>query len=139
MGRGDGERAQLHLGYGASVWLCAAHRSPEFQTRRAGRDLVASLSAVWSAAGCLTASRSRALRAHLARVAAGGPSTAAPRQSRRRPGSYAWPHVRTEVARRVAGGEAPARVIEDVRAQLAREAARPPSVRAMRRWLSEGR
>jgi len=43
----------MHLPFGLSVWLCAAHRSEEFLTRRAGRDLVVSLSGVWDAAGCM--------------------------------------------------------------------------------------
>ena len=48
MGPGEGERAELHLPHGVSVWLCEAHRSAEFLERRAGRDFTASL---WRAAG----------------------------------------------------------------------------------------
>jgi hypothetical protein len=50
-GAGDGPRAEHNLTHGVSVWLCAAHRSDEFQRRRAGRDFVASLHAVWRASG----------------------------------------------------------------------------------------
>jgi hypothetical protein len=81
MGPGTGERAELHLPHGVRVWLCAAHRSADFLTRRAGRDLVASLGGMWRAAGALTASRRRALEAHLDRLG-GAPA------ARRRPGSY---------------------------------------------------
>ena len=81
MGPGEGPRAELHLGHGVRVWLCGAHRAPEFVTRRAGRDLVASLGAMWRAAGALTAARRRALEGHLGRL---GSAPAA----RRRPGSY---------------------------------------------------
>jgi hypothetical protein len=69
MGPGAGGRAPLRLGFGVSVWLCGAHRSDDFVRRRAGRDLVVSLTAVWDAAGCLTAARRRALRSHLERIA----------------------------------------------------------------------
>ena len=50
MGRGEGERARFILPGGVRVWLCAAHRSEEFQRRRAGRDFWVSLHAVWRAA-----------------------------------------------------------------------------------------
>jgi hypothetical protein len=83
MGPGEGERAQLHLPFGVSVWLCAAHRSEEFQRRRAGRDLFVSLSGAWDAGGSLTKRRMRALEAHRARLLA----TAAP-PTRPLPGSY---------------------------------------------------
>ena len=46
-GPGRGPGAALHLPGGVRVWLCAAHRSPEFLSRRAGRDLGASLLHVW--------------------------------------------------------------------------------------------
>ncbi|HSI30644.1 MAG TPA: hypothetical protein VK951_04875, partial [Miltoncostaeaceae bacterium] len=88
MGPGEGERGQLHLPGGVSVWLCAAHRSPEFLRRRAGRDLAASLMRAWEAAGCMTRRRGRALDAHRARLAEP--------PGRARPGSYAWPELRRE-------------------------------------------
>ena len=68
MGRGEGERAQLLLPGGVSVWLCAAHRSQAFQRSRAGRDFHVTLSYVWQAAGCLTARRRRALEVHRQRL-----------------------------------------------------------------------
>src|SRR5215510_9884167 len=89
MGPGEGDRAQLHLPYGVSVWLCGAHRSAEFQRRRAGRDFVASLMRAWAGAGCFTRARGRALDAHRARLLGAGPA-------RPRPGSYAWPELRRE-------------------------------------------
>src|SRR4051794_41315611 len=47
MGRGDGPRALYHLPLGISVWLCAAHRNPEWLGTRGGRDVVTSLRTVW--------------------------------------------------------------------------------------------
>ena len=105
-GPGQGGREQVHLTHGVSVWLCAAHRDPAFLGRRAGRDFAASLGAVWSAAGCLTRRRSRAIEAHLTRVR--GPRT------RELEGSYAWPALRAEAERRFAGGEPPRAVIADL-------------------------
>src|SRR5262245_20514967 len=132
MGPGEGERAQLHLPYGVSVWLCGAHRSAEFQARRAGRDFVASLWRAWEAAGCLTKARSRALEAHRARVLGqGGP--------RSRPGSYSWPALRREAEARFAAGEAPGRVMRELRERALGGAAVPPSRRTLRRWFQEGR
>ena len=132
MGRGEGERAELHLPYGVSVWLCAAHRSVEFQMRRAGRDFVASLSRAWAGAGCLSRARQRALDAHRARVLELRPA-------RRRPGSYSWPALRREAERRFAAGEAPRRVIEELRRRERSGRALPPSARTMRRWFGERR
>ena len=132
MGRGEGERAELHLPYGVSVWLCAAHRSNDFRTRRAGRDFVASLSRAWAAAGCMTRARHRALDAHLAGLRA----APAPRD---RPASYSWPALRRDAERRFAAGEPPRRVMEDVRAQAAAGPAVPPSPRTLRRWFRERR
>ena len=104
-GAGDGPRAEHHLTHGVSVWLCGAHRSDEFQRRRAGRDFVASLQAVWRAAGIRSKRHEAALSAHLDRVR---------RQPQRaQPGSYSWPSLRREAERRFSAGEQPRRVIED--------------------------
>lgn len=132
-GAGQGRRAEVHLPGGVSIWLCAAHRSPEFLTRRAGRDLATSLLHVWRAAGCLTASRSRAIDLHLARIAAEAPS-------RERPGSYSWSTLRREAEERFAAGEPPSAVITRLRSrEEGAGLARPPSVATMRRWFREGR
>jgi hypothetical protein len=130
-GAGDGPRAEHHLTHGISVWLCGAHRSDEFQRRRAGRDFVASLHAVWRAAGIRSKRHEAALSAHLNRVR---------RQPQRaQPGSYSWPGLRREAEHRFSAGEHPRRVIEDLRRQHAGLAANVPSVRTMRRWFSEAR
>ena len=132
-GPGEGQRAKLHLTHGVSVWLCAAHRSPTFLRRRAGRDFYASVHALWQAAGCLGARRMRALQDHLRRVhqpVAG---------ARPRPGSYAWPHLRREAERRFAAGQAPRAVIGEIRARHHGGPAPGPSLRTLRRWFSEGR
>src|SRR5262249_54653911 len=99
-GPGRGERAELELGHGISVWLCAAHRAPDFLTARSGRDLVVSLIAVWEASGCLTQRRHRALDAHLAAIRRKA-------TARARPGSYAWPELRRAVERRAGAGGPP--------------------------------
>jgi hypothetical protein len=117
--------------HGVTICLCAAHRSPEFLRRRGGRDLVGRLHALWSGAGCLTRNRARALEAHLRRV--GQPGEAA------RPGSYAWPELRTEAEARFAAGERPETVIAELRSRHAGDPARPPSSRTMRRWFQDGR
>ena len=62
-GPGEGGRQLVTLTHGVAVWLCAAHRSAEFMTRRAGRDFAASLMAVFRAAGCHDGRRSRAVQA----------------------------------------------------------------------------
>jgi hypothetical protein len=134
MGPGEGERAQLHLPFGVSVWLCAAHRSDEFQRRRAGKDLAVSLSGAWQASGVLTRRRQRALEAHLARLTAGDRE-----RPRRRPGSYSWPGLRAEAEARWAAG-APARpVIDELRARHARSRALVPARATMYRWFHEAR
>jgi len=134
VGKGRGRRAQLHLPGGVSVWLCEAHRDPEFLRSRACRDIVVSLMHVWRSAGCLTARRSQALTALRDQL------LIAPRTPTR-PGSYAWPTLRLEAERRFAAGEDPAVVIDDLRnrEQDRSSPARPPSVRTMRRWFREGR
>jgi hypothetical protein len=135
MGRGEGERAQLVLPGGVCVWLCAAHRSESFQRRRAGRDFVVTLRYVWQAAGCLTARRERALDVHrerLLRQASGPPP-------RSRPGSYTWPALRREAEGMWAAGAPLARVIDTLRARVARGEARPPSRQTMYRWFGEAR
>ena len=132
MGPGSGPRARLHLPFGLSVWLCAEHRSHEFLTRRAGRDLVVSLSGVWDAAGCMSASRQRAMIGHLARV------NAAPAASPR-PGSYSWPDLRQEAERRFARGERPSVVIRELRERHSGDPATVPSVRTMQRWFTDAR
>ena len=132
VGRGEGPRARLHLPGGVSVWLCAAHRSPEFLRRRAGRDFFASLSAVWEAGGRITARQRQALEMHVARVVA--PPAVVPR-----PGSYSWPDLRREAELLWAGGAPAGPVIDRLRARESRGSARPPSRPTMYRWFREGR
>src|SRR5438876_667905 len=110
-GPGEGPRARLYLTHGVAVWLCAAHRAPAFVRRRAGRDLAATLGALWSGAGCFGARRRRALEDHLRRVRQPGSG------ARRRPGSYAWAALRQEAERRFGAGEPPAAVIAELRAR----------------------
>src|SRR6478672_8684537 len=135
MGRGEGERAQLLLPGGVSVWLCAAHRSDAFQRSRAGRDFQYTLFCVWQAAGCLTARRRRALEVHRERMLrqARGP---APRP---RPGSYTWPRLRRDAEAAWASGASLASVIRKLRERASRGEANPPSLTTMYRWFGEAR
>jgi hypothetical protein len=131
-GPGRGVRAEVTLTHGVRVWLCEAHRSPEFLRARAGRDFAASLLSCFRAAGCLSGRRSAAIDAHLRRVREGA-------RARGRPGSYGWPRLRDEAEARFARGERPQQVIDALRARHAGGQATPPSVRTMRRWHAEGR
>lgn len=121
--------------FGVSVWLCdTAHRSQEFQRRRAGRDFVLTLSGAWQAAGVLTRRRQRALEIHQARLTAR-------REQRpvRRPGSYSWPGLRAEAEARWAAGDPARVVIDELRARHRRAAALAPSRATMHRWFREAR
>lgn len=130
-GAGEGVRSRHHLTHGVWVWLCEAHRSVEFQRRRGGRDFVASLAAVWGAAGTMTRRHDHALRRHLARVR--------PRRDPSElPGSYAWAALRREAERRFAGGEDPAVVIRELISVPIVGASRP-TYRTLRRWFADGR
>ncbi len=129
--RTRGRTSVVRYGYGVSVWLCAAHASPEFQTRRSGRDLVLTLQRLWQAHGCLTAARQHALSAHLAACTAAA--------QRPRPGSYSWPDLRAEAERRFAAGAAPHLVTRDLRSPIAGCPGRLPSARTIRRWHSQRR
>lgn len=130
-GPGEGTRARHHLTHGVSVWLCEAHRTTDFQRRRGGRDFVASLAAVWGAAGTMTRRHDDALRRHLARVRPRG-------EPRDLPGSYAWAALRREAERRFANGEDPTVVIAELVAAPIVGASRP-SYRTLRRWFTDGR
>mgnify|MGYP003500306306 CR=1 FL=1 len=130
-GPGQGAREELRLTHGVSVWLCAFHRSLDFQTKRAGRDLVVSLSYVWGAAGCLNRSRRKALAAFM--------NSLRPAPSPPPPGSYAWPELRREIEARFAAGQSVSEVAADLARSWATNEARPPSRRTLQRWFHEGR
>ena len=122
---------RVALGYDMGVWLCPGHASPDFQTRRSGRDFVRTLSGVWRANGCLTAARSRALHAHLAGL------TARPRRAR--PGSHAWPELRRQVEAAHAEGQRPHDLADSIHATSASCPAHPPSRRTLERWATQRR
>ncbi len=128
--RGTTKRVQLT--HRVSVWLCAAHASREFQTRRGGRDFVRTLHGVWQANDCLTVARDHALTAHLERLRQ-------PRPQRPRPGSYAWPDLRRTVEAGYAAGATPADAHATVQQQHAAGPARPPSHHAIQRWHTQQR
>lgn len=133
---GDGPipRAQLHLPFGVSVWLCEAHRSEDFQRRREGHELCDALAAIWEACGAMTPNRQRSLDAHRARLTVPPPARAP-----RRPGSYSWQPLRDEAEARWAAGEPVGRVIDELRGRHLDGMAVVPSHATMRRWFREGR
>jgi hypothetical protein len=131
--RTRGKTVNVDLGRGVHVWLCQAHASDEFRRRRSGRDFVLTLHRLWSAHGCLTKPRSRALDDHLAAM------RSEPRSPRHRPGSYAWANLRAEAEQRFFDGEDPARVIVELRDRHAPDYAQVPTARTMRRWFHERR
>jgi hypothetical protein len=115
-----------------SVWLCADHAGAGFQTRRGGRDFVRTLLGVWKANDCLTNARSRALDAHLERLAG-------PPPQRPRPGSYSWPGLRRRLEAEYAAGATPAQVTPGVQSTYATNPAVPPSRRTIQRWHAQRR
>lgn len=131
--RTRGKTAKVDLGRGVQVWLCRDHASDEFRRRRSGRDFVLTLHRLWSAHGCLTKPRSRALDDHLAAMRSEPPAL------RHRPGSYAWANLRAEAEQRFFDGEDPARVIAELRDRHAPDYAQVPTARTMRRWFHERR
>ncbi len=127
--RTRGKTERVALGYGVAIWLCRDHASVQFLTKRSGRDFVRTMSGVWEANGCLTASRHKALRAHLAAL---GP------RNRGRPGSYAWPRLRVAAERMYAAGAGTQSVHEKIgRAPLG--VCEAPSLRTVYRWRAEQR
>jgi hypothetical protein len=131
--RTRGKTQRVQLTHRVSVWLCADHACPAFQTRRSGRDFVTTLAGVWKANDCLTVARSNALAAHLQ-------SLRQPKPERPRPGSYTWPDLRRDLERAYADGTTtPGRAHTAVHAQHGAGPARPPSRRTIQRWHAQRR
>ncbi len=134
----DGSSEPVDLGFRVHVWLCAAHRDPVFLTAGDGHDLVEALTAVWESLGAMSASRRRALDAHLALLGPRDP-VAVPR----RRGSYAWPTLRLEAQAMLARGEGPGVIVAEIRrvaaARSGPDGPTPPSTTTIRRWLREDR
>jgi hypothetical protein len=128
--RTRGQTARIEFGYGVAVWLCERHAAVEFLTRRAGRDIVATLQQLWTAHGCMTAARRRALESHLRAMRT--------RQARPRPGSYAWPKVRLRAENEFAAGRT-THVVAVRILEAAYGDASAPSLRTIRRWRTERR
>jgi hypothetical protein len=118
--------------HGITIWLCDHHRSDTYMQRRSGGEFVERLAAAWAAAGMLTIRRRDALSAHCQRIEAGD-------TKREQPGSYSWPQLRREAERRYAAGEAPAKVIHELRQNYRDGPAMVPSIRTMRRWFTQAR
>jgi hypothetical protein len=128
--RTRGRTERIEFGYGVAVWLCQRHADVQFLTRRGGRDIVATLQQLWTAHGCLTTARRKALESHLHSLRT--------RPRRPLPGSYAWPAVRARAERQFAAG----RPTQTVASQILRAAygdATAPSVRTIRRWRTQRR
>ncbi|HET6173524.1 MAG TPA: hypothetical protein VFD90_12995 [Gaiellales bacterium] len=132
--RTRGRTQVRELTHGVRISLCEGHHSVAFMRRNAGRDFAVTLSRMWSAQGCLTRARSRALAAHLNAVRALGT-----RIARARPGSYAWPRLRREAEEHFARGDGVIATILRLRDRHARDHAKVPSIRTMRRWFAQGR
>ena len=130
--RGHSDRVLHHLTHGLVVWLCQAHRSEAFLTRRSGLEFTERLGAVWAASGVLTKRRRETLEAHVRAIRQGV-------TNQQKPGSYSWPLLRREAERRFAAGEPPAEVITELRQSYRDSPAMVPSVRTMRRWFTQAR
>ena len=131
--RTRGRTELIDLGRGVTVWLCPDHAGDDFRTRRSGRDFALTLQRLWSAHGCLTRTRSRALDDHLEALRGSGPP------GRSRPGSYSWRSLRREAEARFAAGEPTTQVIAELRARHRDDYANVPSIRTMRRWYTQRR
>lgn len=136
-----GPTVHVYLRYGVSAFLCEQHASPEFRRQRSGRDFYLSMSMAFTAAGCYTPNRQRALEFiwNEEKTRAEEPPPA-----RARPGSYAWPTLRTLVEDACRRGIISIRklraLLEDhLRAELRRGRIRLPSDRTLRRWRLERR
>jgi hypothetical protein len=83
---------------------------------------------VWQANGCMTATRRRALDAHLNHLTARPPRT--------RPGSDAWPELRRRLEAHYANGAPP---IDPTHHACPASTAHTPSRRTLRRWHAQRR
>lgn len=128
--RTRGKTQRLSLGYGVSLWLCEGHASVEFLTKRGGRDFVLTMSRLWAAHGCLTASRSKALNAHIMGLRS--------QSQRHRPGSYAWPRLRVQAEQMFAAG-ATANAVSNRLYARSYHPVEPPSSRTIQRWRQQRR
>jgi hypothetical protein len=133
--RTRGRTLVRELTYGVRLSLCEGHHSVEFMRSNAGRDFAVTLMRTWTAQGCFTRARSRALEAHVRAVRALGTKVLA----RARPGSYAWPKLREEAEERFARGDGVIATILRLRERHALDHATVPSIRTMRRWFAQGR
>ena len=132
--RTRGKALERQLTHGVRIWLCEGHHSVGFMRANAGRDFAVTLMRTWSAHGCLTRARSRALHAHLHAIRSTGT-----RVNRPRPGSYAWPRLRLEAEAAFACGKPVFATIARLRQRHVLDHATVPSIRTMRRWFSQGR
>lgn len=128
--RTRGKTHKVSLGYGVTLWLCDGHASVEFLTKRGGRDFVLTMTRLWAAHGCLTASRSKALDAHLDALRS--------RPERPRPGSYAWPRLRIQAEQMFAAG-ASANAVSNRLYARRYDPVQPPSPRTIQRWKQQRR
>lgn len=131
----------VHLGRGVVILLCRRHASAQFIDAAAGRHFLLSIHMALKSAGALTPRASKALDEF---VAARRRRAAAPPPARRRPGSYAWPELRSRLEdvlkRKHLSTRAMLEFVGDrLRVELRRGLVRPPSARTLRRWRAERR
>lgn len=136
-----GPTKKVYLRYGVCAHLCKEHASPEFRRQRSGRDFYLSMSNAFIAADCFTINRQRALKVIFDEER--GRENALP-PARPRPGSYAWPNLRTLVEDACRRGIVSIRklraLLEDhLRAERRRGRIKLPSDRTLRRWRMERR
>jgi hypothetical protein len=135
LARTQGPVRIVRLTHGIGVYLCHTHAGVEFRTARHGRDFVLALQSTWTAAGCLSTNRIRALDAHLAAVRR---NEASERSRRPRPGSYTWKTLQVEAVERAAAGEPTASIVRDLVERTAgRGEPLGPSPTTIRRWIRD--
>jgi hypothetical protein len=126
----------IPLRYGVTITLCDDHRDPGFLISRGGRAFLASVSTTFKSVGLEGQRYSRALASFVDDVRAMKQPT-----PRARPGSYAWPHLRTaaEAIWAVGGSyHAGEGAVLDLHAPFI-DAVKPPSRQTVRRWWRERR
>ncbi len=124
------------LRYGVTIALCDDHRDPAFVISRGGRDFLAAVASMFTSLGLRSARYGKALLAFVEDVR--NMQTPTPRA---RPGSYAWPHLRTAAeatwAARGTYHDGEKVVLDALRPHI--DAVKPPSRHTIRRWWRERR
>ncbi len=126
----------IPLRYGVTITLCVDHRDPGFIISRSGRAFLASVSTTFRSFGLEGKRYARALASFVDDVRSMQQPT-----PRVRPGSYAWPHLRTAAEAVWAAGDSyhdGEAAVLDLHAPFI-DAVKPPSRQTVRRWWRERR